>query len=411
MPDDRGSRPCAQLEPAVLGVMGDDDGPLLSASEAHGALEDPSAFEIRLGDASEETMAILRTAINLHRQVHIDYYSYGAINAASARSTPAGSFRRRPVVRGRLLPPARADRVSASTFVRQRCSTRFSTGRPIRRACSCSSGSRVPAGDHGLTAWVLDQYPHDEPIADDRWTRLRLPVAARADRTPARTSRSRGSCRRRRKTSDCGRNARGTYPRSIRQMTRQASRQDQSARSPVNDTPLKDRRSRRPSMGRQDIARARAHRSPEPAVVAPVVRPAAAHSDAQPAAVTASGAPTGPAPMTFAPGRRRRLPVRHCSAIAQQRGRLRRTRARARGRRGFGRLADGVEWIGVAAGAVIVALLSTRSSCRRSTAPRSRWNRRCTRTTASWSTSSAITSTTCGAAISSCSTSAQHGIE
>ena len=45
---------------AVLGVMRDDEsGPLLSAlAKLTSALDDPSAFEIRLGDASEETMAI-----------------------------------------------------------------------------------------------------------------------------------------------------------------------------------------------------------------------------------------------------------------------------------------------------------------------------------------------------------------
>ena len=140
-----------------------------------------------------------------------------------------------------LLPPRAAPiAFSASTAsARQRCSTRVfdrPTDPPGLQLLDPAAGlPRVTLDVSPGARWVLDQYPHDEsePL-DDGWTRLTLPVAARAvDRTSARTARARSPCRRcAGRPRDCrAKRCCGTYPRSIRQMTRgRTSRQDQSTK-------------------------------------------------------------------------------------------------------------------------------------------------------------------------------------
>ena len=229
---------------AVLGVMGDDDsGPLLSAlAKLTSALEDPSAFEIRLGDASEETMAILRTAIAEHRQVHIDYYSYGR-DQRSERTIDPGRFfsdEGQWYVAG-YCHLADADRVFRVDRIRKATLLDTLFDRPTD-----PPGLQLLDPAAGVPRVVIDVAP-ERGLGTRSVSARRKPIARRrvdstafarrgacVDRTPARTSRSRRSCRRcAGRPRDCrAKRCRGTYPRSIRQMTRgKTSRQDQSTKA------------------------------------------------------------------------------------------------------------------------------------------------------------------------------------
>jgi len=174
----------------MLGVMGDDDessGPLLSALTKLGtALGDPDALEIRLGDAPEETMSIMRRAIAAHHQVHIDYYSYGRDRRSERTIDPARFFSDEGqwYVAG-YCHLAGADRVFRVDRIRKATllDTVFDrpTDPPGLQLLDPAAGlPRVTLEVSPGARWVLDQYPHDtsEEI-EDGWTRLTLPVAAR----------------------------------------------------------------------------------------------------------------------------------------------------------------------------------------------------------------------------------------
>ena len=172
---------------AVLGVMGDhDSGPLLSAlAKLTSALDDPAALEIRLGDASEETMAILRTAISEHRQVHIDYYSYGRDLRTERTIDPARFFSDEGqwYVAG-YCHLANADRVFRVDRIRKATllDTMFDrpTDPPGLQLLDPAAGlPRVTIDVSPDARWVLEQYPNDgSESLEGGWTRLRLPVAA-----------------------------------------------------------------------------------------------------------------------------------------------------------------------------------------------------------------------------------------
>ena len=172
---------------AVLGVMGDDDsGPLLSAlAKLTSALDDPAALDIRLGDASEETMAILRNAIAAHRQVTIDYYSYGRDLRTERTIDPARFFSDEGqwYVAGYCHLAAadrvfRVDRIRKATLL----DTVFDrpTDPPGLQLLDPAAGlPRVTLEVSPGARWVLDQYPHDTSAdIEHGWTRLTLPVAA-----------------------------------------------------------------------------------------------------------------------------------------------------------------------------------------------------------------------------------------
>jgi proteasome accessory factor C len=172
---------------AVLGVMGDDDSaPLLSAlAKLTSALDDPAAFEIRLGDASEETMAILRKAIAEHRQVHIDYYSYGRDQRSERTIDPARFFSDEGqwYVAG-YCHLASADRVFRVDRIRKATPLDTTFDRPtdppgLQLLDPAAGLPRVTIDVSPDARWVLDQYPNDgSESIDAGWTRLRLPVAA-----------------------------------------------------------------------------------------------------------------------------------------------------------------------------------------------------------------------------------------
>jgi proteasome accessory factor C len=173
---------------AMLDVMGDDDsGPLLSALTKLGStLGDPSALEIRLGEASEETMALLRTAIAEHRRVHIDYYSYGRDQRSERTIDPARFFSDEGqwYVAG-YCHLAGADRVFRVDRIRKATLLDELFDRPtdppgLQLLDPAAGLPRVTLEVSPGARWVLEQYPNDASESiDDGWTRLRLPVAAR----------------------------------------------------------------------------------------------------------------------------------------------------------------------------------------------------------------------------------------
>lgn len=174
----------------MISVLEDDDdssGPLLSALTKLGtALGDPDALEIRLGDAPEETMSILRNAIATHHQVHIDYYSYGRDRRTERTIDPARFFSDdgQWYVAG-YCHLAGADRVFRVDRIRKATllDTVFDrpTDAPGLQLLDPAAGvPRVTLDVSPGARWVLDQYPHDtSELLHDGWTRLTLPVAAR----------------------------------------------------------------------------------------------------------------------------------------------------------------------------------------------------------------------------------------
>lgn len=173
----------------MLGVMGDDadSGALLSAlTKLTSALGDPDALEIRLGDAPEEAMAVLRQAAAEHRQVHIDYYSYGRDLRTERTIDPARFFSDEGqwYVAG-YCHLAQADRVFRVDRIRKATLLDTTFDPPtdpggLQLLDPAAGLPRVTIEVAPEARWVLDQYPNDEsePV-DDGWTRLRLPVAAR----------------------------------------------------------------------------------------------------------------------------------------------------------------------------------------------------------------------------------------
>jgi proteasome accessory factor C len=131
-------------------------------------------------------MALLRTAIAEHRQVHIDYYSYGRDLRTERTIDPARFFSDEGqwYVAGYCHLAAadrvfRVDRIRKATLL----DTRFDrpTDPPGLQLLDPAAGlPRVTLEVSPGARWVLEQYPNDASEAiDDGWTRLRLPVAAR----------------------------------------------------------------------------------------------------------------------------------------------------------------------------------------------------------------------------------------
>ena len=174
---------------AMLRVMGDDadSGALLSAlTKLTSALGDPDALEIRLGDAPEEAMAVLRQAAAEQRQVHIDYYSYGRDLRTERIIDPARFFSDEGqwYVAG-YCHLAQADRVFRVDRIRKATLLETTFDRPtdpggLQLLDPAAGLPRVTIEVSPDARWVLDQYPNDESEAvGEGWTRLRLPVAAR----------------------------------------------------------------------------------------------------------------------------------------------------------------------------------------------------------------------------------------
>jgi proteasome accessory factor C len=148
------------------------------------------ALDIHLGAAAEETLAVLRTAVNEHRQVRIDYYSYGRDQRSERVIEPRRFYSDEGnwYVAG-YCHLARADRVFRVD--RTRSATLLDETFAIPEApdgASDGSGTFAPRDDDPRVVldvapdarWVIDKYPHDAAAErPDGTVRVTLPVAAR----------------------------------------------------------------------------------------------------------------------------------------------------------------------------------------------------------------------------------------
>jgi proteasome accessory factor C len=144
------------------------------------------ALDIHLGAASEETLAVLRTAVNEHRRVRIDYYSYGRDERRERVIEPRRFYSDEGnwYVAG-YCHLAQADRVFRVD--RTRSATLLDETFPVPAGAVDSAVTFAPRDEDPRVVldvapearWVIDKYPHDTAEAtDDGFVRVTLPVAA-----------------------------------------------------------------------------------------------------------------------------------------------------------------------------------------------------------------------------------------
>jgi proteasome accessory factor C len=144
------------------------------------------ALDIHLGAASEETLSVLRTAVQEHRRVRIDYYSYGRDRRGERVIEPRRFYSDEGnwYVAG-YCHLAEGDRVFRVD--RMRSATLLDETFPVPPDAADSPATFAPREDDPRVVldvapdarWVIDKYPHDaaEP-ADDGSVRVTLAVAA-----------------------------------------------------------------------------------------------------------------------------------------------------------------------------------------------------------------------------------------
>jgi proteasome accessory factor C len=175
----------------LLGVDREDDasGPLLRGlAKLRAALGagDDGTLAIHLGTAAEETLSLLRTAVAEHRQVRLDYYSYGRDRRTVRVIEPRRFF----ADEGNWYVAAfchlaGADRVFRVDRIREAVllDTTFAAPTETTGAASFAPSPGDPRVVLDLeqdARWVVDHYPHDalEELGGGR-VRVTLPVTAR----------------------------------------------------------------------------------------------------------------------------------------------------------------------------------------------------------------------------------------
>jgi proteasome accessory factor C len=170
----------------LAGSGGDDGGPLargLDKLAAAMGVDAGEAVEIELGPVAEDLLGTLRAAAAGHRQVEIDYYSFGRDERASRVIDPYAVFSAagqwyvsgwcHRVDDERLF---RVDRISAATLL--------DTGFAPPPAPPELAAYRPGAGDRRVTLdlapsarWVVEQYPV-ESVEEADGGRVRVTLAA-----------------------------------------------------------------------------------------------------------------------------------------------------------------------------------------------------------------------------------------
>ena len=175
----------------LLSVPGTDpDGPLsrgLAKLAAVLGVDPEEAVAVELGRASPEVLSTLQRASQEHRQVEIDYYSYGRDRWASRVIEPRHVFN----AAGQWYAEgwchlAVGDRVFRVDRVR-RATPLDTTFEPRPGDASGVAGAPRPEGPTVVLdleaegRWVVEQYPHEgvEDLGQGR-LRVRLPVSERA---------------------------------------------------------------------------------------------------------------------------------------------------------------------------------------------------------------------------------------
>lgn len=146
-------------------------------------------LEIRLGAGVDETLAVLREAIGVHRCVEIDYYSFGRDRSLVRTVEPHRIF----VADGQWYLDAhcrlaggerifRVDRIRRATPTDDRFPPPDHA--PATDVFASPEAADLPRVTLALSpgaAWVAEQYPHDEARRDDAGrTVVTLPVGGEA---------------------------------------------------------------------------------------------------------------------------------------------------------------------------------------------------------------------------------------
>jgi proteasome accessory factor C len=164
----------------------DDDGPLARGlAKLAGALGvDPGeAVEIELGPVADETLRVLRESVAGHRQVELDYYSFGrdewarrvvdpyAVFSAAGQWYVSGWCHRVDDERLFRVDRVRSATPLASTFRPPASTPELASYRPRR------DDPRVTLDLDPSARWVVEQYPV-EAVEDRPDGRLRVTLAA-----------------------------------------------------------------------------------------------------------------------------------------------------------------------------------------------------------------------------------------
>jgi proteasome accessory factor C len=176
---------------ALLAVPGaDTDGALARALDKLAAalgVDADDSVAVQLGAATPEVLAVVQQATAEHRQVELDYYSFGRDSRGTRLVEPWQVFNARSQwylsgfcrdVDGERL--FRVDRISAVRML----DVIFTPPEapPDRRVFHPDAGGRTIVLDLAAPArWIADQYPNlgVDPLADGR-LRVTLPVSERA---------------------------------------------------------------------------------------------------------------------------------------------------------------------------------------------------------------------------------------
>jgi proteasome accessory factor C len=175
---------------AVLAVdTGDDSGPLFRGLAKLGAALGTSdgTLAIHLGSAAEETLALLRTAVSEHRQVRLDYYSYGRDLRTQRVVEPWRFFADEGnwYVAGHCHAAAaervfRVDRIREAVLLDTTFAMRTGATDPSVFAPGPDT-PRVVLELASEARWVAAQYPHDAVVElPGGRLQVTLPVTAKA---------------------------------------------------------------------------------------------------------------------------------------------------------------------------------------------------------------------------------------
>ena len=170
----------------LAGSGGDGDGPLargLDKLAAAMGVDAGEAVEIELGPVADDLLGVLRAAASAHRQVEIDYYSFGRDDRARRVIDPYSVF----VAGGQWYVSAWCHRVDDDRLFRVdriSAATPLDTGFDPPAAPPELAAYRPGAGDRRVTLdlapgarWVAEQYPVEQ-VAEVDGGRLRVTLAA-----------------------------------------------------------------------------------------------------------------------------------------------------------------------------------------------------------------------------------------
>lgn len=161
-------------------------GPLLRALTKLGtALGDGAhqAVDVRLGNAPDDTLAILRAAVAAGTQVELEYYTYGRDELTERTVDPARVFSDQ----GNWYLSGWCHRADGERVFRvDRIRQAVPTDRPVPVAPPAGEGAFTPSGDDPRVVlriaprarWIVEQYPTESVTEHDDHLDVRMVVTA-----------------------------------------------------------------------------------------------------------------------------------------------------------------------------------------------------------------------------------------